>query len=285
MVKWMLDQQFRIVTLAGACVLVAVISYLRFCGSVALPAKPPPPVGPSGTQTQLLSKSTASPAVYKRFLESDAALAGVRAASPEDMAKKLAYRVDEARHVLEPGKPPVELAGLRLRLERTSDRVVMVIQNLLPSDVAYAVTSAPSTGAAGCSRAAALSFNAMVIRKGGTERRVECGWRDGLAIIVTKAETIEVSPLSAWYLSQVPPSVMGIEERIARGHRGVETTERCSPVVSQVVQTALERGEIGWRDLADFYARHRCQTYQFPSSYRALKIDGERSIPAVAGTM
>ena len=97
------------------------------------------------------------------------------------------------------------------------------------------------------------------------------------------AETVEVSPLSAWYLSQLPPQVVGIEARIARGHRGVEAREKCSPLVSAVVRAGLDRGDIGWRDLVDFYSRHRCQTYQFPSHYRALKSDGERAMPAVGG--
>jgi hypothetical protein len=195
------------------------------------------------------------------------------------MSRKLPYRVDEGRHVLEPGKPPIDVAGLRIRLERSSDQVVMVIRNLLDSDAAYEVTSTVSGGAA-CNRARPLPFNAIVIAKGQSERRTECTWRGGMSIIVTKVETIEVAPLSAWYLSQLPPQVLGIEERIARGHRGVESADKCSAVVSQVVRTGLDRGEIGWRDLVDFYSRHRCQTYQFPSTYRAFKRDGERAVPA-----
>jgi hypothetical protein len=101
-----------------------------------------------------------------------------------------------------------------------------------------------------------------------------------MSIIVTKVETIELPPLSAWYVAQVPPQVVGVEDRIARGHRGVDAKEKCSSVVSQVVRTGLDRGDIGWRDLVDFYARHRCQTYQFPSNYRAFKSDGERAVPA-----
>ncbi len=279
----MSDQQFRIATLVGALGLVVLITYMRFCGSVALPIKPPPPSGPTGTQTQLLQKSAASPAVYRGFLESDAAAAGLPSPSPAMMAKKLPYRVDEARHVLEPGKPPIDAAGLRLHVERSRDSVVLVIENRLDSDVAYEVVSTPSTGAGSCNSASPLPFNAMSISKGGSERRTECVWRDGMSIILTKIETIEVAPLSAWYLSQVPPSVMGIDSRIARGHRGAKGSDVCSPVIPQVVRTGLERGEIGWRDLTDFYARHRCQTYVFPPSYRAFKSDGELAIPAVSG--
>jgi hypothetical protein len=274
------DPQFRIGVLVAGAVLVGVITYARFCGSLSLPPKPPEPTGPTGTQRQLLSKSTSSPGMYQDFLERDAATAGVRAPTIEEMSRKLAYRVDEARHVLEPGRPAIEVAGLRLRVERSDNTVVMIIQNLVDSDVAYEVTTTPSTGAYGCNSARPLPINAMVIAKGGSETRTECTWREGMSIVVTRVETVEVGPLSSYYLSQVPPTVVGIEGRIARGHHGVETKEPCSAMTSQVVRTGLDRGIIGWRDLVDFYARHRCQTYQFPSSYRAFKSDSERAIPA-----
>jgi hypothetical protein len=207
----------------------------------------------------------------------------VPAPSSTQIAAKLPYRVDEARHVLEPGKPPIEVAGLRIHVERTGDQIILVAENLLDSAAAYEVTSTPSTGEGLCSGTVALPYNAMVIAKGGSERRTECTYRDGMAIIVSKVETIEVLPLSAYYVSQVPPSVVGIDQRLGRGHRGIEGGEKCSSVVPQVVRTGLERGQIGWRDLIDFYARHRCQTYLFPSNYRAFKADGELALPVVAG--
>ncbi len=272
------ESQFRIGVLAGGVLLVAAIAYLRFCGSLSLPAKPPAPTGPTGTERELLARSTGTPAVYQSFVERDAQAAGVRAPTIEEMARKLAYRVDEVRHVLELGKPPIEVAGLRLHVERSADSVVLVMQNLVEADVAYEVTTQPSVG--GCNAARPLPFNAMTIAKGGSETRTECVWRDGMSIIVTKVETLEVSPLSAWYLSQVPPKLVGIDDRIARGHH-VSGREQCSPVTSAIVRSGIERGDITWRDLADFYARHRCQTYQFPSKYRAFKADGERQLPAV----
>jgi hypothetical protein len=277
------DQQFRLGVLVGGVVLVATITYLRFCGSVSLAPKPPPPRGPTRTETQLLSQSTASPEVYRRYLETDASAAGVRAPTIEEMSRKFAYRVDEARHVLEPGQPPIDIAGVRLHLERSNEGLVMVIQNLIASDLAYEVSSTPSTGSVICNSARPLPFNANVLAKGASETRIECAWRDGESVAVTKVETMEISPLSNWYLSQVPPQLLGVEDRLARGHHGAEGKEKCSQVMSQVVRSGIDRGDIGWRDLADFYARHRCQTYSFPSRYRAFKSDDERAIPAVEG--
>ncbi len=275
-----MDPQFRIGVVVGGIVLVAVITYVRFCGSLSLPAKPPPLQGPEGTQRQLIATSTSTPSAYREYLERDAAAAGVRVPSLDEMGKKLAYRVDDARHPLEPGKPAIEVAGLRLRTERANDAIVLVIQNLVESDLAYEVTTSPSTSANICTSVRALPINAMVIAKGATVTRTECAWRDGMSLAVTKVETIEVGPLSSYYLSEVPPSLVGLDPRIARGNRGVDSKEPCAAVVAQVVVASLERGDLGWRDLVDFYARHRCQSFQFPISYRAFKSDGERQLPA-----
>lgn len=273
------DSQFRVGVLAAAVAVVGIVMYARFSGTLSLPDKPPPPEGPTGTQRQLLSRTTGSPGMYRDFLERDATTAGVKVPSIADMARKFPYRVDESRHVLALGRPAIEVAGLRLRVERSGDSIVMVIRNLVGADVAYNITSAPSTEAHICKSAPPLPINAIVIAKGASETRTECAWRDGMSIAVTKVETVEISPLSSYYLSQLPPQLLGIDERIARGHRraGGDT---CSAVMSQVVRNGMDHGEIGWRDLVDFYARHRCQTYQFPSKYRALKSDGERPIPA-----
>jgi hypothetical protein len=278
----MSDQQFRMGVAAGAIVLVAVITSLRFCGEMSLPPKPVEVRTATGTSRQLLTKSAGSPQVYQRFLEDDAAIAGVRAPTTEEMSRKLAYRVDEARHPLELGKPPIEVAGLRIHIERSGDQVSLVVQNTVDSDVAYHVVT-NATSAYACANARALPFNAMILRKGGQETRAECV--ADVPLYLTKVETVEVPPLSAWYLAQLPPKLVGLEDQVARGHRGVSSKEPCVASVPQVVKSGIESGDIGWRDLVDFYARHRCQTYQFPSSYRALTVDGQRPIPAVEGAM
>jgi len=278
------DQQLRIGVLVGGALLIVAISYVRFCGSLTLPAKPPPPAaGPAtGTARQLLSTAASSPTVYQDYLQKDATTAGVKTPSIEQMSRKLAYHVDEPRegYSLEPGKPAIEKAGLRLHLERSGDAVVLVIQNLLDSDVAYNVTTTPSLGVQLCNSARQLPFNAMVIARRGSETRTECVWRDGLAIVVSKVETVELPPLSSFYLSQTPPVLVGLDDRVARGHRGASVSEPCPALVGAAVRSGVDRGDIGWRDLVDFYARHRCQSYQFPPDYRAFKSDGERALPA-----
>lgn len=274
------DAQFKLGVLGAALLLVASISAVRFCGSVSLPPKPEAPPPPTNAASSM-DEANASPAVYQDFLAKDAAIAGVRAPTYKDMTRKLLYRIDEGRHVLEVGDAPIEKAGLRLQAARNGDAITLEIHNTTKADLGYHVVTEPTPNVVGCTSVAPLTFDAMVIARGQREIRVECAFRGNVAIVVKRVETVELSPLSAWYLGQVPPRQVGIDDRVARGHRRPKTSDRCISLVSQAVRTGIENGEIGWRDLVDFYARHRCQTYPFPASYRALTSDGQRQIPAM----
>jgi hypothetical protein len=282
------DAQYRIVVGVAGALLIAGITWMRFCGSLSLrDEKPSEPTGPTGTARQLAARSSGAASIYLDYIARDAATAGVRAPSIDDMSRKLEYRVFPEKH----GEPPrvvqvgesFDAAGLRLKAERSSDLLVLSIQNTTTSDLAYEVTTAPSASV--CNSARALPFDAMVIDAGLIETRTECTWHDGMSITIVKVETIAVSPLSRWYLHQLPPALVGVDSRVARGHRSPSGSEKCSPIVAQTVRSGLERGEIGWRDLVDFYARHRCQTYQFPSTYRAFTRDGEQALPTVDNTL
>jgi hypothetical protein len=278
------EAQFRVGVGIAGLALAAGLATVSFCGTVSLPPKSAPPRVPTGTSGELLTRSSAAPAVYQDFIARDAAAAGVPVPSIEALSRKLPYRVDDVRHVLEVGEPPIEVAGVRLRAFRIVEGLALEIANATGADIAYDVQTAPIP-AGRCQAAAVVPFNAVTIGKDEHQIRIECGWRDGISLAVTRVETVEVLPLSAWYLNHVPPSVMGIEPRIARGHMPLENAERCAAALPQAVRSGLERGEISWRDLVDFYARHRCQTYQFPYTYRAFRSDGERTVPAVPAGM
>ncbi|MBS1121759.1 MAG: hypothetical protein H6Q90_3987 [Deltaproteobacteria bacterium] len=271
------DEQFRFGVLGAGLLLVAGITVARFCGDVSLPPKPD---GPSAGGTGPIEDLNASPAAYQDHLAKDAAVAGVRTPTYDEMSRKLLHRVDEGRRVLEVGSPAIDAAGLKLTAQRSGDVLVLDIENTTQSDLAYLVVTTPSPNISGCDAVVPLGFNAMVISKGHHEVRVECAWRSGMAIIVSRVETVELSPLSAWYVSLVPPRQVGIDDRIGRGHQRPKV-DRCIALSSQVLRTGIENGEIAWRDLVDFYARHRCQTYIFPAEYRAFTVDGEQKLPAV----
>ena len=67
--------------------------------------------------------------------------------------------------------------------------------------------------------------------------------------------------------------------RVARGHKPPRG-ENCQLVLPASVVRGIADGEIPWRDLVDFYARHRCETYTVPASYRAIQRAGEIALPA-----
>jgi len=280
----MTEQQFQLGVGAGGIGLVVVLTVVRFCGSVSLPPKPPAPIVASGTETQMMAKTAASPQQYLDYLSKDATLAGIGAPTLEEMSRKLPYRVDEARHVLEVGQAPLELAGLKLRAVKGVDSFNLEITNLTGANVAYEVVTEPIPNARSCSSAAPIGLDVMVLGKGVAETRVECSWHDGIALAIKKVETLELNAMETYYIRQVPPEFVGIDDRIARSHHGVETKERCGNRAGSV-QTGIDRGEITWRDLVDFYARHRCQTYHFPATYRAVTIDGQHTLPATGAGM
>jgi hypothetical protein len=275
------DGQFRAGAIAGGILMGLGIAALRFCGNVPLPPKPAVAAAPAPERasSDLRSASAISPTLYLDFLARDAAAAGLAAPALEAMSRVLPYRVDAERRVLAVGRRPIEVAGVKLSAVRAGDAIAIEVRNETASDLAYRVV-AETADAEPCEPAPPLPFNAMVIAKQERETRVVCAWREDLAIAVTRVETIEVPPLSAWYLSQVPPVVVGIEAKVARGHRFAGGGDPCTSMQAQAVKAGIEQGEIGWRDLVDFYARHRCQTYQFPVSYRAFTKDGARQLPA-----
>ncbi|HEY4240887.1 MAG TPA: hypothetical protein VGM88_13785 [Kofleriaceae bacterium] len=260
------------------------ITALRFCGHLSLPPKPAPPARATGTQRDLLEAQRRAQPIFLDTVAKDAARAGVPTPTIAELSRVFPYLRDDTRHVLEVGQPAVTIAGLALRAVHTEGGIALEIANTSASDLAYRVDTQIAPMIAGCNSAPLLPFNAMVVAHGKTETRAECIWRDGMAIAVTSVETMAVGPLSAFYLSEVPPSVVGVDPRVGRGHEAPSADEKCSSVESQVVRSGLDRGQIGWRDLVDFYARHRCQTYQFPPTYRAFKVDGERALPDVGGS-
>ncbi len=276
------ESQFRMGVLGGGALLALVLLRLRFCGDVGLPVKPPPPANvPTGSSAQLMGRTEGTETVYMDHVARDAAAAGVATPSLEDLSRELVYRAAGDRIVLAPGDAPVTVAGLQLSAAKVDDAIALTITNTTSIAVAYRVMTVVTPASPRCAQVEPIAHDAVVLAKGATVTRAECGYTADAAIGVTSVETIELPPLEAYYLDHVPAVALGIEPRIARAHVGYVTHDRCAPVVGQALKTMVETGKISWRDLADFYARHRCQTYQFRLSYRAVTVQSPRSIPAV----
>jgi len=91
--------------------------------------------------------------MYQDFIAHDAAAAGLSAPTIDELGRKLPYRVDEVRHVIEVGKPALELAGVRLRAVRAAEGVALEIANATDADIAYMIATAPIQTTSGLSRA------------------------------------------------------------------------------------------------------------------------------------
>ena len=274
------DEQFRFGVAGVGVVLVVGLTAVRFCGSVSLPPKPEAPA-PHAHAVAPADDVNASPTVYKDYLAKDASAGAVRTPTYEEMTHKLTFHLDDLRHVLEVGAPAIDAAGLKLSAQLSGEVILLDIQNTTSTDLGYVVATSLTPSVVGCNSARPLPFDAMVIAPGQHEVRVECVWRAGTAIAVTRVETVELLPLQSWYLEQVPPMQVGVEERVARGHRAPKMRDRCISLGSQMVRNGIENGEIGWRDLVDFYARHRCQTYTFPSEYRVFTGTNQLKLPVM----
>lgn len=276
-----LSAPIRIGVVAGTIGLGLAISTLQFCGAVSLPAKPPPPADTLAASQEVLRRSTQTESGWVASLDKDALAAGVEAPTPQAMSKKLVMRADEGTRTLAPGEPAIDAAGLRLSAVESGGTLALVIENRATSDLAYRVVTRVRPDG-GCGRRDVDAYNANVVARGGREVRSECAYRGGMSLEISRVESIELSPLSAFYVSKVPPRALGADARLAVGHEpdlpgGAQV---CNIAVSQALRAGLDSGAIQWRDLVDFYARHRCETYQFPLQYRAFVRDGERPLPA-----
>jgi hypothetical protein len=282
-----LDVRTIVGVAAGGIGLVAALVFLRFCGDLGVPDKPPRPRY-EDLPEKVAREVSASTEIYVQTLDRDALTAGVSAPSLEDMGRAYTWRVDTKGHVLQPGGAPITVAGLRLsaishRVQGSEPLFSLVVENPGTSAVAYRVETDISSGNAACQNRTLLPHNGNVIAAGGRQVRGECVFKKGIELYVRQVETADLPPLAAFYLSLVPPQAMGVEERVAGGHRpqlpaGVVP---CNVAMSQSVRAGLEDGAVTWRDLADFYSRHTCARYQYIDGYRAFTSDGERGLPAV----
>jgi|JI10StandDraft_1071094.scaffolds.fasta_scaffold93805_3 hypothetical protein len=279
---------FRYGTAGVAVALAGAIAFLRFSGAVPMPPRPPPPDTSAIDTGATLATATASESAWRSFLEQDARAAGVPTPSAEQMNRPLVFRTDATARLLGPGDAPLEVAGLRLEVKAVADDdgpgrlLVLTITNLADHDLGYQIVAAAQPGGPGCNTRTVLMHDAMVVGRRASVERSECGYADGMKLAIARVETVEVEGLQSVYLSRVPPSAVGGDPAITKAHRPhlPSGMAPCNLGMSQVLRSALEERSVGWRDLVDFYARHRCDSYQFSMEYRAFTKPGERPLPA-----
>ena len=240
------------------------------------PKRPEPPPPPSA---MINSDMRFSVLYYKGLIEADAKSYGVPAPTYEELQQPNPYfdELHAKQHLRI--KAPIETRHLRITLEvskqttvieahtLSTDHLVLRIENLTPLYLAYRIqTSVPDKRK--CAMMAQLPHNAIALEPNQVTLRSECLYRRDTPVTVTRIEVIELPALSAYYVSRVPPNITFYDPRVSAGHtppRGV----MCPQTFSwRDIREGIEKKELGWRDVIDFYARHNCSEYSFFKSYR-----------------
>jgi len=268
-------------------VLFVLMLLLTFRYELALPNKPTRPKVTVVSAEKFSAGVDRNPEVWANYLKRDAQTYGVGAPDPEQLQSPFEYRIDDKGYLLEPGTDDnsVEAAGLRLTVStrdmRGSNKKLMVlsIENTTDHAMAYKIDTRPSRGTQACQQKEDLVHNAMAVAAGDAEMRSECIYRKGWKLKINKIETLAVPDLSYHYVSRLAPPQIGYESRVAAGHKPPRG-QGCQLILPATTAQAIETGEIAWHDIVDFYARHRCETYTFPASYRAIRRAGEIQLPA-----
>ena len=281
------DSQFRIAVGVGAAVLVLVILRIRFCYDLELPDAPPPPAALTSDQAaESLRSLEYSPAAYEKHLLDDSRAAGIDPpATIARMSREFIYKKDAVERTLQHGDTPIDAVGLRLRLVVQDIRgthrrqMVLEIENRTEHALAYRIQTQPTKGTKPCHNKEDIGHNAMAIAPGTSELRSECTYRSGWGLKIQSVETIRLPELAFIYVSWVMPSRIGMDRRATRGHRPIGSSSPCEIRLAANIENGLQSGEISWRDVVDFYARHRCPTYSFPYGYKAFEKEGDLRLP------
>jgi hypothetical protein len=253
------------------------------------PKRPDPPPPPSA---MINSDMRFSVIYYKALVESDAKSYGTIPPAYDDLCQANPY-FDEIRdkqrlHL----KAPVETRHLRVTLEvskqttvieghsLSTDHLVLRIENRTPLYLAYRIqTSVPEKGK--CMMKAEIPHNAIALEPEQTVLRTECLFRKDATIDLNRIEVIELPALSAFYVSRVPPNSTLYDPRTSAGHTPPRGT-MCPQTFSwREIKEGIDKKELGWRDVIDFYARHNCTEYSFFKSYR-YRGDPGAPLPARA---
>lgn len=263
------------VALSGLAGLALGMALLFGGGPPPAPPRPRLPVAPAPTSAEMKY----SPTMYRALLEQDAKLMGVAAPTQREIAAVFPHS-DElpGARKLRAGAPvrTRQLAiSLIVRREQgavegqsfRADHLVLKIENLTRRHLAYRITTKVADPAR-CEAKGVIGHNAIALRPGESILRTECLFQAPGLVELTRVETVEVPPLSYFYLSRLTPGLVLYDTRTAAGHT-VPKGAICPQTFSwRDVRDGAARGEIAWRDIMDFYARHNCDEYAFFPGYR-----------------
>jgi hypothetical protein len=258
---------------------IILVGTLVLHSAGAPPPAPARPEIPPPLSSLINTEQRYSPLYYRALVEQDAKFYNVPAPAYEDLQQPNPYFEELRTKKRLRIKSPFETRHLRISLEVTkematlanhtlnSDHLTLRIENRTQLYLAYRIpTSVPDKEK--CANKANISHNAVMIEPGQTITRTECLYRKDEQVDLLGIEVIELPPLSAYYISRLPPSPVLYDPRTFAGHMPPKA-EICSQTFSwRDIKDGIEKQAFGWRDVIDFYARHNCSEYTFFKSYR-----------------
>ena len=278
--------------MAASVVVIVVVSLVRFSGDAAahLPSLPPRPA--EKVKPEVARSMDYKPEIFTEYLRKDSNRFGVDTVKPTELSRPFPRELSERTSRLAPGKS-IETRNLRVtpRVEKLSlettrgsaevPHLVLRIHNKTRHHLLYRVETESPGSEERCMGKSDLAHNAVGLAPGGFVDRTECVYTKGMKLEVTAVESMQVPELSYFYASRVYPQDLGLDPRTSRGHKEPGGS-MCSHGGGQAIRLALERGAATWRDVTDFFARHRCETYMFPVGYRAFDERGQYELPVSA---
>ncbi len=271
----------------GAAVLFVLGVWLRFGSD---PAPPPMPLVPAPPSVSNMGGLDYSPNIFRASLEHDALELGVPVLTPEQLSLPFIYDAVDPRAPLAIGGPPLETRTLTIsariaaiapqfpRGAPAANHLIVRIENRTDRPLAYPVDTEVNGDPGACSRKNDLPHDAIALAPHEAIERTECTELPNLTVTVDRVETMELPRLSYFYVSRLFPLHIGLDARATRGHVA-PAGDICSNVPEQAIRRGMEKGDVSWRDVLDFYARHTCERYIFPVGYRAFTKPSAYSLP------
>jgi len=253
------------------------------------PPAPPRPRPPAVTLAPELA-ARYTPANYQAILDQDARIYGLPAISAEALGAPFPYFAEKPKQPRLATGLSTRTNHLQLSLEVTQEmgrldgqtfraaHLVLKIQNLTGGYLAYRVETEVGDERH-CGGKGELPYNAVVLAPHEAQRRTECLLQSKPQLYLKSIEVMELPALGAMYAARISPAWAFYDARAGAGHvppRGAP----CAPTFDwRQVRDGARQGEIGWRDVIDFYARHNCDEYSFFAGYR-FRRPGDPPLPA-----